>query len=100
MTGEPVYEFEDTEIDFSASIVSDGDLFRIENNRFDCLKGELYESIPEAKKRILQCVSIRYQSEISDLSRKLVTLRERQNELKNGSVEDILVKLNSADIPF
>jgi hypothetical protein len=27
-------------------------------------------------------------------------LRERQNELKNGSVEDILVKLNSADIPF
>lgn len=100
MSEDSVYEFRDEEIDFSAIVIADGDLFRIGSDRFDCVREELYESLAQAKTRIYQCVLIAYQSDIAELKRKLARLEERRSSLKVSSMEESLFELNSADIPF
>jgi len=100
MVTKAAYEFRDDTIGFSARVLPNGDLFKIESDRFDFLKEELYESVQAAQRRILQCVNILYRSEIQDLPRRLEILRKKKESLQNGSVEEILSRLNSADIPF
>jgi hypothetical protein len=94
------YEFSDDEISFSARVVENGELYRIESNTFEFLKDELYESIEDAKGRIFRCVVIRYDSDISESKRRLELLRERRRSLRVDAIEESLQRLNSSGIPF
>jgi hypothetical protein len=94
------YEFVNDDIDFRARVVKDGDLYRIDANRFEGLKTELFGSVPDAKKRIFQCVVIRYDSEIGDAARRTKRLHEGRVGLKTSDIEKSLNAVNRGDLPF
>lgn len=75
-------------------------MYRIEANTFDILKEELFASVLDAKRRIFQCVVIRYDTELWDAKRRTERLHEGRKMLKFNDLEKSLYTLNQGDLPF